>query len=176
MVCSRLALRTTFLLHQPSSATGLHDLKRGSGPQKIALYWYARASVSVFKFLGFLLRGQGMETTDRCQTCALDPPTSKCALVVGLPPEFYDIIGLLVNYKNKSYLSFYLRYIYLSVCGKYIKPIKPIYELLTLYRPTSFSLVRLIVFFYQIRFWILTRRWYRKRKSKARLTNRGVAT
>lgn len=59
-----------------------------------------------------------------------------------MPPEFIDIIGLLVGYK--SYLRFYLRYIYLSVCGKYIKPVKPIYELLTLHRPTSFSLVILI--------------------------------
>ena len=59
-----------------------------------------------------------------------------------MPPGFIDIIGLLVGYK--SYLRFYLRYIYLSVCGKYIKPVKPIYELLTLHRPTSFSLVILI--------------------------------
>ena len=149
MVCSRLALRTTFLLHQPPSATGLHDLKRWPCPQKIALYWYARASLSEFKFLGFLLRVQGMETTDRCQTCAL-VHLFLMYTWIGLPSEFYDIIGLLVKYK--SYLGFYRRYIYSSVCGKYIKPVKLIYELLTLHRPTSFSLVKLIVVFYQIRF------------------------
>lgn len=139
MVCSRLALRTTFLLHQPPSATGLHYLKRGSGPQKVALYWHARASVSVFKFLGFFLEGSRDWNGRPLPNLRLGSTYFGCTLEIGLPPEFNDFIGLLVDYK--SYLSFYRRYIYSSVCGKYIKPVKPIYEFLTLHRPTSASLV-----------------------------------
>ena len=105
-----------------------------------------------YQHLSFLVFYLGFKGRKRQTAAKLTPWSThfECTLEMGLPPEFIDIIGLLVNYK--SYLSFYLRYIYSSVCGKYIKPVKPIYELLTLHRPTSFSLVRLIVFFYQIRF------------------------
>ena len=41
-----------------------------------------------------------MEKTTRCQTCALDPPIPTCAMGIGLPPEFIDIIGLLVDFNS----------------------------------------------------------------------------
>ena len=45
-------------------------------PKKLLRYWGYWAFTSVIYFLGFLLRGQGVEKTDRCQTCALHPPSS----------------------------------------------------------------------------------------------------
>ena len=41
-------------------------------------------------------RGRGAENELRLKTYASVRPQLKCALVRDLPPEFYDVIGLLV--------------------------------------------------------------------------------
>ena len=56
-MCSRRVVRKALLFHQPPSVIGLHYLKRGASPQKIALYWHARASVSVFEISWFFTSG-----------------------------------------------------------------------------------------------------------------------
>lgn len=147
-------MRTTSHLPQSPRATELHHLKRGACPQKLLFYWHTRARVSAFKFLGFLLRVQGTETTERCQTCALVHPLLMYtrSRITTWVYWLHWIIGQLWRLFRPS------PKIYLFVClRKIYKTHSTVYESLTLHRPTSASLVRLIVVFYQIRFWFPTR-------------------
>ena len=47
-------------------------------------------------FLVFVFQVRGAENALRCKTYASVRPQLKCALVWDLPPEFYDVIGVLV--------------------------------------------------------------------------------
>ena len=95
--CSWLVQRSSQPLAPIASATRLHYLKRGSCPQKIALYWHARASLSVFKFLGFFLKVSRDWNGRPLPNLRLGSTYFGCTLEIGLPPEFIHIIGLLVN-------------------------------------------------------------------------------
>lgn len=123
--------------------------KGGQAPKKLLSYWYTRAGVSAFKFLGFLLRVQGTETTERCQTYALVHPLLMYtwSRITTWVYWLHWIIGQLWRLFRPS------PKIYLFVClRKIYKTHLTVYESLTLHRLTSFSLVRLIVVFYQVRF------------------------
>ena len=80
-------IRTHFILftsidgvHSPSlTSITIHDwttrLKKGSwSPTNCSYTEVLERTHRYFIFLDFYLRGQGVEKTDRCQTCALHPP------------------------------------------------------------------------------------------------------
>lgn len=148
-------MRTTSHLPQSPSATELHHLKRGASPQKIALHTkMLERAYQHLKFLGFFLRVQWTETTERCQTYALVHPLLMYtwSRITTWVYWLHWIIGQLWRLFRPS------PKIYLFVClRKIYKTHSTVYESLTLHRPTSASLVRLIVVFYQIRFWFPTR-------------------
>lgn len=75
LICGWEVVRTNSHLPQSPSATGLHYLKRGLCPQKLLFTDMLERAYQYLSFLVFYLRGQGVETTDRCQTCALHPPS-----------------------------------------------------------------------------------------------------
>ena len=79
-----------------ASATRLHDLKRGSCPQKLLFTDKLERAYQLLSFLVFYLRFKGRK---RQPAAKLTPWSTyfECTLEVGLPPEFYDFIGLLVN-------------------------------------------------------------------------------
>ena len=121
-------------------------------PKKLLSYWHARASISAFKVSWFFSSGSRDGNDRTLPNLRLGPPTSDVhlkqdyhlSLLTSLVYWFIGQLWRLFRPSPKIYLFVCLRKIY--------KTHSTVYESLTLHRPTSASLVRLIVVFYQIRF------------------------